>query len=72
METTELRKLNSKELLDRCEELKKEIFTLKSTAAIEKKEQCARFVRGHKKEIARIHTILSERELEQEVGELSE
>jgi len=71
METTELRKLNSKELLDRGEELKKEIFMLKSSAAIEKKEKCARAIRGHKKEIARIHTVLRERELDGEVGELS-
>ena len=72
METTELRELNTKELLDRCEELKKEIFTLKSSAAIEKKEKCARAIRGHKKEIARIHTILTERELMLDEGELSE
>ena len=66
MKTTELRKLNSKELLDRCEELKKEVYFLKSTAAVEKKERTSRTIRGHKKDIARICTILRETELEKE------
>jgi ribosomal protein L29 len=72
MEITELRNLNTKELLDRCEELKRNIFILKSTVAIEKKDKNAREIRGHKKEIARIRTILSECEQKIALGELSE
>lgn len=63
MEQPELKNMNEKELLDRCEELRAIIFTLRSSNAQENKEQTARAIRGHKKEIARIKTILRQREL---------
>ena len=71
MKTKDLRSFNSKELLDRCEERKRDIFLIKSTAPIEKKEQSARKIREHRKEIARIHTIITEREIDQAIRELS-
>lgn len=63
MEQQEFKNMNEKELLDRCEELKGLIFALKSSNVQEKKEQNARAIREHKKEIARIKTMLRQREL---------
>lgn len=63
MEQQELKNMNEKELLNRCEELKGLIYALKSSGVQEKKEQSAKAIREHKKEIARIKTMLRQREL---------
>lgn len=69
MKTAELRQLNKKELLDRCEELRGTVFKLRSLASSESKDKTACAVAEHKKEIARILTLVKEKELEANVHE---
>ena len=69
--TREIREKGDVDLLARKDELKREIFKLKSLAAIDSKDAASSKVRNHKKEIARIETVLREREIEQFFKELS-
>ncbi len=69
--TREIREKSDVDLLARRDELKREIFKLKSLAAVETKDAAFSKVREHKKEIARIETVLREREIEQFFKELS-
>ena len=61
MKTNELRKLSTEELVKRVEEDKHELFDLRlkqSTGSLEKPSQ----IKNLRKEVARIKTILKERE----------
>lgn len=57
-----LREMSDEELRERISELKRELFALKALAKREGKTNSAR-IREAKREIARILTILKEREL---------
>ena len=61
MKTNELRKLSTEELVKKVEEGKHELFDLRlkqSTGSLEKPSQ----IKNLRKEVARIKTILKERE----------
>ena len=63
MKASEIRKMSNEEILKKIEELKDELFDLrmqKATAALEKPHK----IRAAKKDIARMKTILTERENE--------
>lgn len=62
MKVQEIRELETKELLQKVEELKKELFELRFQQAIGQLENTAR-VKEVRKTIARIKTIIREREL---------
>ena len=59
---TELRQLGDEELLDKLREAKEELFNLRFQAATGQLESHGR-LRSVKKDIARIYTIMREREL---------
>ena len=59
----ELRELNDVELEHRLEEAKEELFNLRFQNATGRLENSAR-LRDLRKEVARIHTLLREREIE--------
>ncbi|MFC1514541.1 50S ribosomal protein L29 [Candidatus Omnitrophota bacterium] len=61
MKIKELRNFSEEELLERAESLKKEIFDLNFQRKYGKIEK-PHFFRLHKKEIARIMTVLKEKE----------
>ncbi|MGR3951427.1 MAG: 50S ribosomal protein L29 [Chlamydia sp.] len=69
--TSEIREKDDADLLVRKHELKREIFKLKSSHAPENKDAIHTKVRACKKEVARIETILKEREIEEFFKELS-
>ncbi len=60
-----LRELNKEELHQKCNDLKKELYTLNYQRRIGNVEKPARFKRL-RKDIARAMTIIRERELEDE------
>lgn len=63
MKASEIRKMSNEEILKKIEELKSELFDLrmqKATAALEKPHR----IGAAKKDIARMKTILTERENE--------
>jgi large subunit ribosomal protein L29 len=60
--TVELRELSDDELLDRLADVKQEVFTLRFQIATGQAENTALLV-GAKRDVARIHTILREREI---------
>lgn len=62
MKVQEIRELETKELLQKVEELKKELFELRFQQATGQLENTAR-VKEVRKTIARIKTIIREREL---------
>jgi len=63
MKATELKNMNSDELLKKEKELKEELFRLKFKLATADLEDTSR-VSKVKKEIARVKTILREKEIE--------
>ena len=63
MKAKELRDLNNEELLQKEKEFKKELFGLNYQRKINAVEHPSRF-KLLKKSIARIHTIIKEREIE--------
>ncbi len=67
----EIREKSDVDLLARKDELKREIFKLKSLHAPEKRDAAHAKVREYKKDIARIETILTEREIEEFFKQLS-
>jgi large subunit ribosomal protein L29 len=67
MKARELRELSDEELRTRLNELKEELFNLRVDKAMGRLGQPHRF-KLVKREIARILTILRERELEKESG----
>ena len=61
MKTSEIRKMSTEEILKKIEELKNELFDLRmkqSTGSLEKSHK----INQDRKDIARMKTILSERE----------
>ena len=62
MKISEIRALETKELLTKVEEFKKELFELRFKQATGQLENTAR-VREVRKSIARVYTVLKEREL---------
>lgn len=62
MKVQEIRELETKELLQKVEELKKELFELRFQQATGQLENTAR-VKEVRKTIAKIKTIIREREL---------
>ena len=63
MKTSEIRKMSNEEIEKKISELKDELFDLrmqKATAALEKPHR----IKAAKKDIARMKTILREREIE--------
>ncbi len=60
MKPSEVRELSNEELQDKLRELKSELFNLRFQIATMKLENPMR-VRQVKKDIARVHTILTER-----------
>jgi large subunit ribosomal protein L29 len=62
MKTTELRELSINELVARKRELKDEIFHLRLQKASGQLEKPSQF-KSHRKEVARIETLVSERTL---------
>ncbi len=67
MKVEELRSLSDEELLEKEKELRKELFNLRFQKAINQLENPMR-MREVRRTIARIKTILRERELEKERG----
>ena len=65
MKNKELRELSSEDLLKKIEESKEELFNLRFSQATGNLEKPAR-IRELRKLVARIKTILRERELESE------
>ena len=63
MKISEIRALETKELLAKVEEFKKELFELRFKQATGQLENTAR-VREVRKSIAKIKTVIRERELE--------
>lgn len=63
MKISEIRALETKELLTKVEEFKKELFELRFKQATGQLENTAR-VREVRKSIAKIKTVIRERELE--------
>lgn len=63
MKVSEIRALETKELLAKVEEFKKELFELRFKQATGQLENTAR-VREVRKSIAKIKTVIRERELE--------
>ncbi len=66
MKTRELRELSNDELKRREEELKDQLFKLRAQHAIGQLENTAK-LKNIRREIARIKTILRERELRKEL-----
>ena len=64
MKVQEIRELETKELLQKVEEFKKELFELRFQQATGQLENTAR-VKEVRKSIARIKTVIRERELNQ-------
>jgi len=62
MKVQEIRELETKELLQKVEEFKKELFELRFQAATGQLENTAR-VKEVRKSIAKIKTVIREREL---------
>lgn len=62
MKVQEIRKLETKELLQKVEEFKKELFELRFQQATGQLENTAR-VKEVRKSIAKIKTVIREREL---------
>ena len=62
MKITEIRGKDSRELMLDAQTLRKEMFDLRFRAAAEEISNTSR-VRGLRRQIARIHTVLREREL---------
>ena len=60
--TVELRELSEDELLDRLADVKQEVFTLRFQIATGQAENTA-LLGAAKRDVARIHTILREREI---------
>ena len=61
MKTSEIRKMSTEEILKKIEELKSELFDLRmkqSTGSLEKSHK----INKDRKDIARMKTVLSERE----------
>ncbi len=61
MKTSEIRKMSTEEILKKIEELKNELFDLRmkqSTGSLEKSHK----INQDRKDIARMKTVLSERE----------
>ncbi len=63
MKPAELRRLTDQELLRECEERMRELFNLRYQAATEQLDNPA-LVKQCRREVARIKTILRERQLE--------
>lgn len=64
MKASEIRKMDTAEILKKMDELKTELFNLRFQLATGQLENTAR-IRQVKKTIARMKTIIRERELEQ-------
>ena len=60
--TVELRELSDDELLDRLNDVKQDVFTLRFQIATGQAENTS-LLRVAKRDVARIHTILREREI---------
>ena len=63
MKTTDIRKMSTEEINNKIKELKDELFDLRmkqATASLEKTHQ----INVDRKDIARLKTVLSEREIE--------
>ena len=67
MKTSELRNLGSDELQDKVKSLKKEVFEMNFQRASGRVEKPGRF-KGIRRDIARIMTILNERQKEENNG----
>ena len=62
MKSSEIRDMRSEELVDKLDELRKQLFSLRSQAVTEKIEDtCA--VQNIRRDIARVKTIIREKEL---------
>ena len=66
--TVDLRELSDDELLDRLAEVKQDVFTLRFQIATGQAENSS-LLRIAKRDVARIHTILRQREIAAEAGE---
>ena len=62
MKATEIRELRAEELYDRLEDLEKQLFGLRSQAVTEKLENVMA-VKNVRRNIARVKTIMREKEL---------
>lgn len=69
MKAGELKEMTNEELLDKEGELKNELFNLRFQAASGQIENPMR-IRAVRKEIARIKTVLREKELESQRGNI--
>ena len=62
MKALELRELRDQELSDRLEELKQQLFSLRSQSVTEKLENTKAII-NVRRDIARVKTIMNEKEL---------
>jgi large subunit ribosomal protein L29 len=67
MKARELREFSREELLERLREAKEELFNLRFQAATGQLDNTSR-IKETKKDIARICTVLREKELEEEMA----
>ena len=69
MKATEIKEMNPDELLGELETLQRRLFDLRTQAVTEKLEDPSQLVKA-KKDIARLKTVLRERELQQKPAEI--
>ena len=67
MKASEIRELTSEELMGKLKELKEELFNLRFQLAVNQLDNPMR-ITAVKKDIARVNTILRERELKDSVN----
>ncbi len=60
MKAEQYREINTEELVDRCEELRKKLFEMRSQSVTETLEN-SKSIRDTRREIARILTVLKEK-----------
>ena len=65
MNASEIREMNPDELIDQLETMERKLFDLRSQAVTEKLEDPSQLIK-YKKDIARIRTVLREREIAQQ------
>ncbi len=69
MKATEIKEMNPDELLGELETLQRRLFDIRTQAVTEKLEDPSQLVKA-KKDIARLKTVLRERELQQKPAEI--
>ena len=68
MKASEIRELRDQELTDKLDELQKQLFGLRSQAVTEKLEN-AKAIQNVKRNIARVKTIMRQKEIAQQSDE---